>query len=106
MNKGQQLAAGPVRAGALAKIDELVGGLLDAQPLGQGGGQQQARVGDGVGVVEAGVELVEGVGGSHRESALLVGEHGSSSRRHSPRSEGLSHNRTGIIPITTTVHSG
>ena len=72
VDQGQQLAAGPVRASPLAKVDHLIGGLLDAQPLGRGGRQQQARVGDGVGVVEAGVELVEGVAGSHRESALLM----------------------------------
>ncbi len=29
----------------LAQVDELVCGLLDAQPLGQGGGQQLARSG-------------------------------------------------------------
>jgi hypothetical protein len=52
------LAAGMGRAGPLAQVDQLVGGLLDAEPLGQGGGQQQAGVGDGVGVVEADVELV------------------------------------------------
>jgi hypothetical protein len=61
-----------VRAGPLAQIDHLIGGLLDPQPLGQGGRQQQARVGDGVGVVKAGVSLVQGVGGSHREGALLI----------------------------------
>jgi hypothetical protein len=41
MNKGQQLAAGPVRASLLAQVDHLIGGLLDAQPLGQRGRQQQ-----------------------------------------------------------------
>jgi hypothetical protein len=61
-----------VPASPLAQVDQRIGGLLDAQPLGQGGRQQQARVGDGMGVVEAGVELVEGVGGSHRESALQM----------------------------------
>ena len=45
------------RAGPLAQVDQLVGGLLDAEPLGQGGRQQQADVGDSVGVVAAGVEL-------------------------------------------------
>ena len=73
VDQGQQLAAGPVRAGPLAQIDHRIGGLLDPQPLGQGGRQQQARVGDGVGVVQAGIELVQGVGGSHREHALLAG---------------------------------
>jgi hypothetical protein len=73
MDQGQQLAAGPVRASPLAQVDQRIGGLLDAQPLGQGGRQQQPGVGDGVGVIEAGVELVQGVAGSHRESALLIG---------------------------------
>jgi hypothetical protein len=36
---------GPARP--LAQGDQLVGGLLDAEPLGQEGGQQQAGVGDG-----------------------------------------------------------
>jgi hypothetical protein len=63
-----------VRARPLAQVDQRIGGLLDAQPLGQGGRQEQAGVGDGVGVVKAGVELVQGVAGSHRERALLVGD--------------------------------
>jgi hypothetical protein len=41
VDQGQQLAAGMGGAGPLAQIDQLVGGLLDAQPLGQRGGQQQ-----------------------------------------------------------------
>jgi len=61
MHQGQQLAAGPVRASPLAQVDQRIGGLLDAQPLGQGGRQQQPRVGDRVGVVNAAVELVQGV---------------------------------------------
>ena len=36
-------------------------------------GQQQPGVGDGVGVVKAGAELVQGVAGCHRERALLIG---------------------------------
>jgi len=99
MHQGQQLGAGVGGTWPLAEVDELVGGLLDPQPLGQGGGQQQPRSGDRVGVVEGDVELVEGVGGLHRESALLIGDHGSSSRRHSPRSEGLSHNRISTISL-------
>jgi hypothetical protein len=73
-----------VRASPLAQVDQRIGGLLDPEPLGQGGSQQQAGVGDGVGIVEADVELVRGVGGSHRESALLVGDYGSCRRRHLP----------------------
>jgi hypothetical protein len=52
VDQGQQLAPGPVRASPLAQIDHLVGGLLDAQPLGQRGRQQQTGVGDGVSVVK------------------------------------------------------
>jgi hypothetical protein len=74
VNQGQQLAAGMGRARPISQIDQRIGGLLDAQPLGQRGSQQQACVGDGVGVVKGDVELVEGVGGSHRESALLAGD--------------------------------
>ena len=74
VDQGQQLAARMCRAGPLAQVDQRIGGLLDAQPLGQRSRQQQARVCDGVGVVEADVELVQDVGGSHRESALLVGD--------------------------------
>jgi hypothetical protein len=106
VDQGQQLAARVRRAGLPAQVDQLVGGLLDAQPLGQRGSQQQARVGDGVGVVKADVELVESMGGSHRESALLAGGYGSSSRRHSPRSEGLSHNPGQHHSITATVDPG
>jgi hypothetical protein len=53
VDQGQQLAAGPVRASPPAQVDQRIGGLLDPEPLGQGGSQQQASVGDGVGVVEA-----------------------------------------------------
>jgi hypothetical protein len=64
-------------ASPLTQVDQRVGGLLDPQPLGQCGSQQQAGVGHGVGVVKAvvkaDVDLVQGVGGSHRESALLIG---------------------------------
>jgi hypothetical protein len=37
VDQGQQLPAGPVRASPLAKVDQRIGGLLDPQPLGQGG---------------------------------------------------------------------
>jgi hypothetical protein len=73
VDQGQQLAAGPVCTRPLAQIDQRIGGLLDAQPLGQRGRQQQPGVGHGVGVVKGDVELVQGVGGSHRESALRIG---------------------------------
>jgi hypothetical protein len=99
VDQGQQLAARPGRTGPVSQVDQLVGGLFDAQPLGRRGSQQHTRIGDRVGVVEADVEPVQGVGGSHRERALLVWEHGSSGGRHSPRSEGLSHNRISAIAL-------
>jgi hypothetical protein len=34
MDQGHQLAAGPVRAGPLAQVDQRIGGLFDAEPLG------------------------------------------------------------------------
>jgi hypothetical protein len=99
MHQGQQLGAGVGRTRPRSEVDELVGGLLDPQPLSHGGGQQQSRSGDRVGVVKGDVEPVQVVGGLHRERALLIGKHGSSSRRHSPRSEGLSHNWISTIPL-------
>ena len=71
VDEGCELAAGVGRAWPLAEADELVGGLLDTKTLAEGGGQQQPGVGDGVGVVEGDVELVERVGGWHRKGALL-----------------------------------
>ncbi len=59
VDQGQQLAAGPVRASPLAQIDQRIGGLLDPEPLGQGG-RQQPGIGEGVGVVKAAVELAPG----------------------------------------------
>jgi hypothetical protein len=41
VDQGQQLAAGPVRASPLAQVDQLVGGLLDAEPLGQVAGSSR-----------------------------------------------------------------
>jgi hypothetical protein len=62
VNHGQQLGAG-VGAGRAAQADQLVSGLLDAEPLGQGRGQQQPGVGDSVAVVEADLELGLGLAG-------------------------------------------
>ena len=106
VDQGQQLAPGPVRTSPLAQIDHLIGGLLDAQPLGQRGRQQQTGVGDGVSVVKAGVELIQDVGGSHRERALLIRGYGSSRGRHASRSEGLSQTQDQQHSMTTTLHRG
>jgi hypothetical protein len=64
------LRPGTRRAGAVAEVQELVGGLLDPQPLGQGGRQQQASMGDGPRIVEGDLDLVQhDMGGSHRKGA-------------------------------------
>jgi hypothetical protein len=47
MHQREQLASGMGRAGAVTEVDQLVGGLLNPQPLGQGGRQQQASMRDG-----------------------------------------------------------
>ena len=41
-----------MRASPLAQVDQRIGGLLDAQPLGQRGRQQQAGIGHRMGVVK------------------------------------------------------
>jgi hypothetical protein len=44
--RGWQAAGRVGGAGPLAQVDQLIGGLLEPEPLGQGGGQQEAGVGD------------------------------------------------------------
>jgi hypothetical protein len=48
VQQGEHLAARAVMAGTVAKVDQLTGDRLDAEPVGQGGGQQQPSVGDRV----------------------------------------------------------
>ena len=73
VHQREELAAWAGRAGAVTEVDQLVGGLLQAEPLGERGGQQQPRVGDRALVIEGGVDLVQhDVGGSHRKGALLI----------------------------------
>jgi hypothetical protein len=68
VDQGEQLATGPGRARTITQINELVGELLDPEPLGQRRGQQQPRGGDGVIVIEGDVDGVENdVRGSHRK---------------------------------------
>jgi hypothetical protein len=52
VHQGQHLAAGPVVAGSVAEVDQLVDHGLHPQPFGQGSGQCQAGVGDRVVVIE------------------------------------------------------
>jgi hypothetical protein len=58
-------------AGPVAKVDQLIGQVLDAEPLGKDSGQDQPGVGDRVGVVERDRKPVGTVGGWHRKGALL-----------------------------------
>jgi hypothetical protein len=74
VDQGEQLATGPGRSRTITQINELVGELLDPEPLGQRRGQQQPRGGDGVIVIEGDVDGVENdVRGSHRKGVLRLG---------------------------------
>jgi hypothetical protein len=60
-------------AGTIAEIDQLVGGLLRAEPLGERRWEQEPSAGDRVLVIEHDIDLVQhDVGGSHRKGALLI----------------------------------
>lgn len=50
-------------ARAITEVDQLIGHLLDAQPVAEGSGQQQPGIGDRVVVVEADAEPVWTMGG-------------------------------------------
>ena len=76
VQQGQHLAAGPVVAGSVAEVDLLVDHRLHTQPFGQGCGQCQAGVGDGVVVIEGDDEGAGGMRRWHRKGALRVGVHG------------------------------
>ena len=86
------LRPGRCCAGPVAEVDQLVDDLLHPQPLGQRGGQQQAGVGDRVVVVEGDVELGPGLCEDGIEK--VPSDRGSMTprNRHSPCSEGPSHN--------------
>jgi hypothetical protein len=76
VHQGQHLASWPVGTSTVAKVHQRVDHLLDAEPLGKRGGQQQPGVGDRVGVVERDDEGVGAVRRWHRESALPAGMDG------------------------------
>jgi hypothetical protein len=73
LEKGHHLGSGLEVAGAVTKVDDLIGRLLDAEVGRQSGGEDEARVGHRVGVVEADIEPVEGVRESHRKGVLRAG---------------------------------
>jgi hypothetical protein len=76
MHQREQLAAGVGRPRPVAEVDELVGGLLDPQPLRQRGGQQQASMRDGPRIIQGDLDLVQhDVGGWHRKGVLRIGDH-------------------------------
>jgi hypothetical protein len=75
VDHGEQLRSWVGRARPVAEIDQLVGGLLDPQPLGERGGQQQPGRGDRVLVIERDIDLVQHhVRGSHRKGVLRLGD--------------------------------
>jgi hypothetical protein len=76
VQQGQHLAAGPVVAGSVAEVDQLVDDVLHTQPFGQGCGQRQPGIGDGVVVIEGDDEGVWGVRRWHRKGALRAGVRG------------------------------
>jgi hypothetical protein len=59
MHQGEQLASWVGRAGAVTEVDELVGGLLDPQPLRQGRRQQQPGASHRPLVIEPDLDLVQ-----------------------------------------------
>jgi hypothetical protein len=66
MDQGEQLAAWADCAGPVAQVHQLVGELLDPEPLGQRRGQEQPCGRDRALVVESDIDVVENdVGGSH-----------------------------------------
>jgi hypothetical protein len=71
----------PVRASPLAQVDQRIGGLLDAEPLGQGGRQQQAGVGHGMGWGQSSCRAGPGVAGSQQHSMTATLHPGYDPRR-------------------------
>ena len=62
VQQGQHLTAGPVVAGSVAEVDQLIDHGLHAQPFSQRGGQCQAGVSHGMVVIEGDDEPIRGVG--------------------------------------------
>jgi hypothetical protein len=68
MDQREQLAARAGRTGPVAQVHQLVGDLLDPEPLGQRRRQQQPGMRDRVLVVERDIDAVKNdVRGSHRK---------------------------------------
>jgi hypothetical protein len=75
VDQGEQLAARTGRARPAAEIDQLIGSLLDPQPLGQRGSQQQPGTCDRALVVERDLDLVQHhMRGWYRKGVLRLGD--------------------------------
>jgi hypothetical protein len=83
----QKLVADVRPAGGAAEVEEPIYQSLQAEMRGQGGRQQEARIGHEVHPVERGVEPVEAVGRSHPAGVLADGSV-LPEQLHRPRSEG------------------
>jgi hypothetical protein len=76
MYQREQLAPRLGRPRPVTEVDELVGGLLDPQPLRQRCRQQQTSMRDGPRIIEGDIDLVQhDVGGWHRKGVLRLGDH-------------------------------
>jgi hypothetical protein len=76
VDQGEQLASGTGRAWLVPQVDQLVGGPLDPQPLGQGRRQQQSGAGHRPLVIEGDLDLVQyRMRGWHRKGVLRLGDH-------------------------------
>jgi hypothetical protein len=59
VHDGQDLAAWMRRGWPVAKVDQFIGGLLQAESVSLGRGQEQARGGDRVLVIERDLDLLQ-----------------------------------------------
>jgi len=71
-DQGHRLHAGVGPARGITEADVAGVELLDAEMLGQGGGQDQPGVGHQVRIVELHTERVEAVRRSHLQGAFLI----------------------------------
>ncbi len=86
-DQGQELVTDVRPAGGPTEIQEPLDQSLQTQVGGEGGGQQQARVGHELRPVERHIDPVEVVGRSH-PAGVLVGGSVLPEQLHRPRSEG------------------
>ena len=73
MDEGQELVAGVHLAGRRTQVNVPLGQLPKAEALGQGGRQEEPRIGDLTVLVEGHIEAVEAVRRSHQIGCFSVG---------------------------------